>query len=573
MRVRHTPLLLLIGLSTAAEVLPSQKKPRAIGGRVLSVDGKPAVGARIILRWRAHPELPSLVGYTLGGGGVVEREFTSGEKGRFRIVPPNIGPFLLVGKAGGASSSQAFPVLPGDFRELRLEPDHIMGGVVLGRDGKPVADATVRLVGSDALQRIRIGLYRQPERRAETRTDVAGRFSLHFEHGYLRDPRWNTLMALQAEHEGVMTPTLAHQRPTGSSKNVTLRLGGRGRFDVKIIDASTGKPIAGVRILDPLAPDRKIVTDDKGRCRVPPIRGESLILIAERYRPTVIGVSPVEKASYGWSMHPGLTLRTTLTGPNGPLTGARILLSSPLGNAHPMEWHGVVSEEGKVELRSMPVGKSVLAFVEVEGRFVKFFEGVPPRAGSIPPIRVRPDVHVRGRVLTGTKMPIAGARVALQSLSGAKTNPHRVTYTDRAGRFRFEGVFPARHQIVAAKGEHGQSAVTIAATQLQTPITVTLQPESTIEGRVLRPDGKPAANAWVTIYRSATGPFIRGPRISMTCLSTMTNAQGHFRLGVAKKTSWSLVAAILHDGAHCNLSTTARAGAQNVILKTTIANR
>jgi uncharacterized GH25 family protein len=569
MGVRFLPLVIVVLVCHGGNLL-GQKKPRAIGGRVSGVDGKPVVGAEVILRWRVHPELPSLMGYTLGRGGLAEKVVKSGEKGRFRIQPPNVGPFLLVTKAGKTSSTQVFPVLHGDYHDLRLEPNYYMGGVVLGADGKPVAGAEVRLQPMNGLQLIRLGLYRQPGRRASVKTDANGRFSMHFEHGYLRDPRWNTLMVLQAEHEGVLSSLLDYQRPTNASKNVTLRLAGRRSYDVTVTDQATGKPIAGVQIFDPLAPGRKIVTDENGKCKAPPKRGESVFLIAPGYRATLYSAS---SDLVSISMMPGLTLRTTLSGPKGPLTGARILLATPLGNACPIEWHDTVGEDGKVEIRTIPSGQMVLAFVEIDGRFVKFFEGVSGRDTTLAPIQLKPERQIRGRVLTAKRMPIAGVRVGLQSLASNRTNPRRVTYTDRAGRFLFESVSAADHMVIAAKGKHGQASVTIAKREWEAPVTITLNPPTTIGGRVLRPDGKPAAGAWVSIHRNASGAFIRGPRNSSTCLGTMTDAEGRFRFGVSARTTWSIVAATLHEGSHYNYSASTSAGTKTLVLKLVVANR
>jgi hypothetical protein len=195
-------------------ILPAQDPPRAIAGKVLRADGAPSA-ARLLVRWRVHTQLPGLVGYTLGDRGIRERALDCDERGRFRVVPPHRGPFLLVAHEGDASSTQVFPVMAGDYLILRLEPTHFMAGVVLDENGDPVSAARVRLLPTP-LMWSRLALYRQPERRGSIVTDAAGRFRLPFEHGYLRDPRWNAIMGLFATKGPAPGPTAgARSRQAG----------------------------------------------------------------------------------------------------------------------------------------------------------------------------------------------------------------------------------------------------------------------------------------------------------------------------------------------------------------------
>ena len=128
----------------ASAVAQGVTTPRPIAGQVSGVDGAPAAGAAVHLRWRAHPELPGVLGYSLlpkvGGGepGMGELTVKTDAKGRFRVKPPHRGPFVLVahGAAGDTCSARVFPAMAGSFHRLELEPGsyHLRTG-----DGREVS--------------------------------------------------------------------------------------------------------------------------------------------------------------------------------------------------------------------------------------------------------------------------------------------------------------------------------------------------------------------------------------------------------------------------------------------------
>lgn len=98
-----------VALLLAAAVTPGQE--RSIAGCVRDRAGNPIAAATVLLRWRVHPELPGLVGHSLGrqprnlaessATGLDELEVPVDAKGRFQLQPPHRGPFELTALASG----------------------------------------------------------------------------------------------------------------------------------------------------------------------------------------------------------------------------------------------------------------------------------------------------------------------------------------------------------------------------------------------------------------------------------------------------------------------------------------
>ncbi len=94
---------LLLPVLCAGAVLAQAPTPRVIAGQVRGADNKSAAGAEVILRWRLHPELPGLLGRSLGKRGLGEQHHRADDKGRFKIRLPNSVPFKLLDLKNGNS--------------------------------------------------------------------------------------------------------------------------------------------------------------------------------------------------------------------------------------------------------------------------------------------------------------------------------------------------------------------------------------------------------------------------------------------------------------------------------------
>jgi RNA polymerase sigma factor (sigma-70 family) len=122
----------------------------AVASRVVNEDGRPLADA--VLRLRSYPPMPD------GGAPVIAdtlEEFSTDAEGRFRangLLPDPGCRYALEVSAGGCVGllSASFDVLPGRTRTL---PDFVapaarlsVSGTVVGRDGRPLADAQVKVL-------------------------------------------------------------------------------------------------------------------------------------------------------------------------------------------------------------------------------------------------------------------------------------------------------------------------------------------------------------------------------------------------------------------------------------------
>src|SRR5690606_12854517 len=161
---------------------------------------------------------------------------------------------------GERGSARTFPVLPGDFVRLALEPRVTVAGRVLLPSGDAAAGARVRLAPRDPLMWERLALYRMPEWRAETRADDDGRFELPFEPGYRPGPVWYPLTRVVAElPDGHGGQSVTFVRPTHAAQALEIVLAPPRRLSV-IADRSLA-PLDGALVFDASAPDAGDTSD------------------------------------------------------------------------------------------------------------------------------------------------------------------------------------------------------------------------------------------------------------------------------------------------------------------------
>ncbi|MHC4079440.1 MAG: MSCRAMM family protein [Planctomycetota bacterium] len=577
--------LLLLTLCAGALAQTTQPRRPTIAGQVRGADSKAAAGAEVIVRWRLHPELPGLLGRSLGKRGLGEQRHRADDKGRFKIRLPHRGPFQVLARKDGHSSLGTFPVMAGGYLALRLQPDHLMGGRVLTQAGKPVADADVILVPYSQTW-ARLALYRVPERCTTARTDKEGRFRLFFAHGYLRQPLWGDLMCLRVEGTGVgRLPQAVAQhvvRPTKASKNLRLEVSALPLLRGRLFDAKTRQPIVAARVQDAHLPDlpgHATVTDKDGRFTLPGTVDIELHVLGKDHVPQAVHRSlknAKPTATLEAPLQPGLELRVQLQdGLGKPLSGARVLLAIPQGENPPVEWTQRLDAQGRLSVRALTRSSILLGFVEVDERFRRFFAAVGAGEDQdMGKITVRAGRLCHGKVLDAHRMPIAGARILLFSRDVMPGLMPRVTYTNRGGRFVFDDVADRNVTLVVGAGAHGQAKVDLEGDKLKVPVTVNLPAGKSISGRVLDPNGKPAPGAWVTLSKSGgiSAYEAAGAATELTTLCVLADAEGRFRFrGLDEQTSWQVITTFIQDGVRYYGSTSTMAGKESLSLRASVS--
>jgi protocatechuate 3,4-dioxygenase beta subunit len=160
--------------------------------------------------------------------------------------------------------------------------------------------------------------------------------------------------------------------------------------------------------------------------------------------------------------------------------------------------------------------------------------------------KVAPDSHgleltlaapcaLSGRVLAPDGTPVERFHLAL-TLPGAvffdpgKSRGENVV--DAQGQFRVRGLEPGKWQVQAGADGFGPMApleVLLPRAADEAPLVLTLQPEASVAGSVLDPDGRPLAGARVTTPSDLT-ETIRRMRDASGVPQTLSDAEGRFVL-------------------------------------------
>jgi protocatechuate 3,4-dioxygenase beta subunit len=148
--------------------------------------------------------------------------------------------------------------------------------------------------------------------------------------------------------------------------------------------------------------------------------------------------------------------------------------------------------------------------------------------------QLKPSFEVAGRVVDELGRPVAGASVDALTTESPRYWRAR-QFTDGAGRFRFQvqDVEPMQFSINAVSHPAVSPIVAPEGWKPQAKLTIELPTGRWVDGKVLRPDGSPAADVavgWPIL------PDHKRPSVSLADLGqiqrvTATAADGSFRLG------------------------------------------
>ena len=197
------------------------------------------------------------------------------------------------------------------------------------------------------------------------------------------------------------------------------------RLHVTVIDAYTGRPLAGVRVR---AGQQEVVTDEAGKARIETSGPSSLVLGKEDYDPITLDVTPDQRA-ITVRLRPNVVRGVVTSQATGePL--ANVSVKALLGDQVMVQT--ITDVNGTYVLRGVPEG-ATLAFEHDEFADVRVELS---RQTSIS-VALRPDV-VTGQVTDLAGKPIEGATIAVGSA---------IATTDAAGSFRLTGA-PERGDIV-----------------------------------------------------------------------------------------------------------------------------
>ncbi|MFO0951704.1 MAG: carboxypeptidase regulatory-like domain-containing protein [Isosphaeraceae bacterium] len=415
-------------------------------------------------------------------------------------------------------------------------------GTVLGEDGSPAAGTRVWAAK----------LWTQKLERVETRTDDQGKFAFELAPG-----QW--LIEANRESLGLNGPEYVQLTDGKTPAALSLQLASQGRLRVRMLEAESGRPVAGGKLvidngLDP-------VTDADGRFELPAVS-------KRRYHEAFVVAPGRERKRILFEMSEGPVTDLELRLPRGaravgrvldlegkPIAGAFVGRSTS-GSILSLTGLWVQSDaQGHFEYDGLPLERTTWMNAAAVGYQDSQRDGVRGNDGEPLPVEFRLAVNpvararagagagtpaqaknatarsvdrrdVRGVVLGPGEKPVAGATVRWGLNRSGDAIEAR---TDAEGQYRLElvpdtagslAVIPSRDDLAPASAQ-------VPAGGEQT-VRVTLEPGHAARGYVRDDRGEPFAGVMVLPIVGGEGPGMNG--LALWERQTRTDAKGRFEV-------------------------------------------
>jgi RNA polymerase sigma factor (sigma-70 family) len=543
----HKVTVALAGAAT--NVVIELSRGLAIAGRVVDAVGKPVPGARVRLDEDAASSL-------------------SGSDGRYRLEGVSPGHHTVTGEATNHSPARATVALDradAEAVDLTLGLESTIDGRVLGRDGAPVARASVTalVVRADALSEVVTSA-------AVARTDDRGRFHL----GGLGSGGAR-VEAEQAEAgRGVAGPFALE---AGQTRTVDVRLGRGGmiRGTVYWDDRSPARNVvAGGH--QPGRPGCSTTTDQEGRYEIGPFPSGDVTVTARPEIDPLGGGSEVRRVSLAPAEDKdGVDLVVprhdreisgVVLAPDGtPSPGATVGASAEYNG---VSWrpynkyadaeggnYTVLSDsDGNFTVEHLPKGTFTVWAIQAGLPEADAFQ-VPVGSRGVR-VRFTPGATLGGRVVSARGDPVTTYTVhAILSPSNDATAELRAArgyvqdtqfVQDASGAFEITGLHPAFYDVLVTTpdGRGGRvTGIPLEPGQRRRDLRVTVAEGVRLKGHVVDADGqRPIANvsvvAWLAMLKEqvsgvsdATGAFVLDGVVPGTIDLSLRGAPGTKQVG------------------------------------------
>ncbi|MCU0864952.1 MAG: carboxypeptidase-like regulatory domain-containing protein [Planctomycetes bacterium] len=462
-----------------------------VRGVVIGADGGPAAGAHVSVR----PGLNSFLGQ------ITDRQYrwletTTDEQGRFDLpgVPAGQG-YTVSASAPSIALEEVhgIEVRQGQTSEVlvRGHQGAIVGGVVLGADGQPLAGANVAMIYLD-ISRV---LFSADGRSEPVTTDAEGRFRLeHVAAGRVAFVAAATDLAPSNIEELAVVDG-------GVYEDLVLQLGEGATITGLVVD-DRDQPVAGAAVelrpferpndpqfLKMMLKVRRVEasTDADGRFTAKGLTGERLIVQAQKtgYTTAVRWGVKLDEQALVIKVQRGAVVRGKVMVGEQPLTRFR------------------------VDTRSTEIP----AVAEANGGEAK----AEPTAGAATPRRERPATDGnsgaswtgggrRGGGRQGTQQLAEGTNMMDRGMNGLDGNWREIQSAD--GTFELRGIPPGRIRVrVRAEGhlEPAAQEIDLQPAQQSDVLVFAVSVGLPVRGRVVDENGKPVSDAQVTAYKQREG--------------------------------------------------------------------
>lgn len=542
----------VIGATIAVVGMVAPARAETVTGTVVTAEGKPVAGATVLLQ--------EFDGATF----IAAPPATTDADGKFSITPSEnpqaagirakYGVFLFAFAPGYGYATPR--IKPGEPIRVTLSPEKVLGGTVVDAAGKPLAGVPVSLhsvqsgrTGQDVSQ----PFYVTPEQ-FKTKTDAAGKWELHnvpesaaFVNVLLDDPRFIRLMK-----------TFRPEDP--SSKNVVVARPG-GSVSGTVTDA-TGKPVADVVVVANRIRDDKSIpgadesvhefgslakTDANGSFHIGQLGTGAFVITADAKKQELVPGSVPEIAVVAGKtvamekpilLTPGALVTGTVVakGTGKPVAGVAVYAS---------DWSNVAQTgaDGTYKIRVAP-GDFVVNIGSQNEGYAYFNPKLPVsvkegETKTLAPFELPPAVHVTLRVVGEDGKPAAGVPVRIyhpgwrdgrNENDSPKTDANGVwdSKNDPRAELSLGAEDPWEVRVGDGWEVVSPSTLRLDVTAPTTVIVRKVDPASRPRGRVVTPEGKPVANANVSVNSWVESG--NGDTSNYKSDDTQTDADGRFVL-------------------------------------------
>jgi uncharacterized GH25 family protein len=323
------------------------------------------------------------------------------------------------------------------------------------------------------------------------------------------------------------------------------------RLEVRVTDEA-GNPVPGARVRAAAAspsppgpapawrtPVRVARTDARGAAVLPRVEGEALLVQAGAEGRPPAEAREVRTGSVRLRLPAGVSRRVRVLDATGasPLAGVLVQVGEhrwPVGRT---------AADGLFSIPLAPDRQEKVLLTAEDGRRLEASIGPPGKNGPEPlPLRL-PALGLRkgrtgfGQVVDRMEKPVAGARVVLRPMPGARpagpNAPLREAATGPDGRFELRDLPPGRYELTARR--QGYAPLTVPGLRVppgsgSTDLgTVILRAGVAVEGRVVDPQGRPVPEAEVRVAPAGGLPAAPGPGDEPSP-PVLTGPDGSFRI-------------------------------------------